>query len=545
MRNLAVLLIALAAIGAASLAAGDGGRTVGLFRHDEGTLAGYTLFAPMRSGTTYLIDNDGRVVNTWQSEYIPSTSVYLRENGNLLRPGRLGGNPTFNVFQGEGGIIQEFSWEGDLVWEYVYSTADYVTHHDIEPLPNGNVLILAWELMDADSAIDAGRDPNRLLDGELWPEHIIEVEPTGPTSGDIVWEWHLTDHLVQEFDDTKDNFGVVADHPELVDFNFGGPIADWNHANSIDYNAELDQVLITVRHLNEIWVIDHSTTTEEAAGHTGGSSGMGGDLLYRWGNPRTYDAGDESGQTLFWQHDARWIEPGLPGAGNIMIFNNGPGREVGFSSVDEIAPPLLDGTYSLTPGEAYGPSELVWTYQAEIPTDFYASFISGAHRLPNGSTLITDGEHGRMFEITADGDTVWEYVNPVTGNGPPLGQADEIDFENLANIVFRSERFATNFPAFAGKALPPAEPIEIAKPTPTPTITSRPAPTPTPTSTPGDADGDGRLTSLDALVILQYDAGLLTSLPSLEIADVNQDGSITSIDAALILQAVAGLAPLR
>ena len=114
---------------------------IGLFRHDEGTLAGYTLFAPMRSNTTYLIDNDGMVVRTWQSDYIPSTSVYLRENGNLVRPGRLGGNPTFNVFQGEGGIIQEFSWEGDLLWEYTYSTADHITHHDIEPLPNRNVLL--------------------------------------------------------------------------------------------------------------------------------------------------------------------------------------------------------------------------------------------------------------------------------------------------------------------------------------------------------------------------------------------------------------------
>jgi hypothetical protein len=542
MRYLIVLFVILAGIGAASLASGDSGRTVGLLRNDEGTFSGYTLFAPMRSGTTYLIDDNGMVVQTWQSDYIPSASVYLKENGNLLRTGRLGGNPTFNIFQGEGGVIQEFSWDGDVVWEYTYSTADVIAHHDIEPLPNGNVLILAWELVDAESAIAAGRDPDRLAGDALWPEQVIEVQPTGPTSGDIVWEWHLTDHLVQDFDNTKDNFGVVADHPELVDVNFGGTGADWNHANSVDYNAELDEILLSARHQNEVWIIDHSTTPEESAGHTGGNSSMGGDLLYRWGNPATYQAGDESDQVLFWQHDARWIEPGLPGAGNIMIFNNGPGRELEFTSVDEIAVPLKkDGTYSLTPGEAYGPSELAWTYQAENPTDFFASFISGAHRLPNGSTLITDGQHGRFFEVTADGETVWEYVNPDTGDAL-LAQADEIDFENLINIVFRSERFAPDFPAFAGKTLTPLGSIEVAKPTPSPTVTSTPVPTATPIPVPGDADGDGQLTSLDALSVLQLDAGLLSSLPNAAAADVNQDGSTTSIDAALILQVVAGLA---
>jgi len=121
------------------------------------------------------------------------------------------------------------------------------------------------------------------------------------------------DHLIQDYDPTRDNYGVVADHPELVDVNgwveAGKSIHPfWNHMNSIDYNPDEDQIVLSVRGSSELWVIDHSTTSAEAAGHTGGRSGKGGDLLYRWGNPETYDA--PGSQMLFDQHDAQWIEPG-------------------------------------------------------------------------------------------------------------------------------------------------------------------------------------------------------------------------------------------
>ncbi len=372
---------------------------------------GYTLFAPMRTTTTYLINNSGEVVYTWDSNYQPRASVYLLENGNLLRTAFLGTNPTFSG-GGAGGRVEEIDRDGNVVWEFEYSSSLHLLHHDIEPLPNGNVLMIAWEYKTAAEAIASGRDPD-LVTTELWPDHIIEVEPTGASGGNIVWEWHVWDHLIQDYDSNKENYGVVADHPELIDINFAGGV-DWNHTNSVDYNQEFDQIILSVHAFCEIWVVDHSTTTEEASGHTGGNSGKGGDILYRWGNPQAYRAGSGSDQKLFRQHDAGWIESSLPGEGNILVFNNGLGRPgTDYSSVDEIVPPVDgNGTYYLAPGSAYGPENQTWIYTAENPGDFFALNISGAQRLPNGNTLICEGPHGVFFEVTPEQDIVWEYENP-------------------------------------------------------------------------------------------------------------------------------------
>jgi hypothetical protein len=395
--------------------------------------AGYNLFAPLGDTTTYLIDNSANVIRSWASDYTPGNSVYLRSTGHLLRTGAVG-NSTFPT-GGGGGIVQEFSWCGDLLWEFEHSTDQYVLHHDIEPMPSGNVLMIAWELKTQAEALATGRDPGLLGTSGLYPDKIIEVRPTGPNSGEIVWQWHVWDHLVQDYDAARPNFGVVADHPELIDLNHAdGPNPSWSHVNSVDYNADLDQILLSARGFSEFWIIDHSTTTAEAAGHTGGNSGMGGDLLYRWGNPATYAAGSANDQQLFVQHDAHWIAADLPGAGNILVFNNGDGRPDGdYSSVDEITPPVNpDGTYTLVPGAAYGPAAPVWSYIADPPASFYADHISGAQRLANGNTLICDGPSGHVFEVTNAGDVIWEYTH---GGGP-------------ATQIFRCERYGLDFPGF-------------------------------------------------------------------------------------------------
>ena len=395
---------------------------------------GYTLFSPMVSTETFLINNNGTVVHSWEDSYKPALSVYLLENGDILRTALPRLNPRF-WGGGIGGRVEIMDWNGTDVWWFEYTTSQHCLHHDVKLLPNGNILMIAWEYKSASEAIARGRNPNTLPHGELWPDHLIEVAPNISSGGTIVWEWHLWDHLIQDFDPTKENYGIVQEHPELVDINYGGRVlADWTHTNSVDYNAEYDQILLSVLSFDEIWIIDHSTTTQEAAGHTDGRYGKGGDLLYRWGNPLTYRIGGESDQKLFHQHDAEWIKPGLPGQGNILIFNNGLERPDGdYSSVEEISPPMeSDGTYNRSAGFAFGPTGSAWNYTAENPSDFFAINLGSAQRLPNGNTLICNGPQGRFFEITNEKEVVWEYENQIP---------DPIDHH-----VFKIYRYAPEYP---------------------------------------------------------------------------------------------------
>jgi hypothetical protein len=408
---------------------------VGDFWSEEEAFEGYTLFSPVVSLKTYLINNSGEIVHQWKSNFKPALSVYLLEDSNLLRTAFPGFSPRF-FGGGIGGRVEIIDWDDDLLWYFQYSTDKYCLHHDVEILPNGNILMIAWEHRSAVEAIEEGRDPGSLPWGEIWPDHIIEVEPNGSSGGDIVWEWHAWDHIIQDFDPSKNNYGVVKNHPELIDINYGsgGFFPDWHHINSIYYNEDFDQIILSVHNFDEIWIIDHSTTTEEAAGHTGGRYGKGGDLLYRWGNPEAYRCGDKEDKKLFKQHDARWIQTGVLGEGNILIFNNGLGRPgVDFSTVDEIKPPVdSSGNYNYTPGTAYGPEEPVWSYRAENPTDFYSINLAGSQRLPNGNTLICDGTHGNLFEVTNEKEKIWEYLN---------------QFPNLFdNHVFKVNRYSPEYP---------------------------------------------------------------------------------------------------
>jgi hypothetical protein len=425
---------------------------LGLHLNDaEKACKGYTLLAPANSTTTYLLDMEGRVVQTWQSDCKPGHSAYLLENGNLLRAGALV-NPPFRVFGGAGGRVQEFSWDGKLLWDFTYADDSHLGHHDICRLPNGNVLLLVWEQKSREEAVAAGRRPETVNKTGLVADSVVEIKPTGKTTGQVVWEWHAWDHLVQDHDESKKNFGEVGKRPGRIDVNFGeGTVAamvakpeeldklraigyvggagqkpgrvqpDWLHINAVAYNAEFDQVLLSVHEFSEIWVIDHSTTTAEAVSSKGGKSGQGGELLYRWGNPRAYRAGKVKDQKLFGQHNAQWIPKGLPGAGNILVFNNGIRRTGGaYSSVDEFVPPVDGkGQYRYTVGEPYGPDAPAWTYSATKRTDFYSSFISGVHRLPNGNTFICSGANGTLFEVTAEKEMVWKYLNPVLGIPAP------------------------------------------------------------------------------------------------------------------------------
>ena len=309
----------------------DEPRPTGVLTRAAGAQAGYTLVAPLRSTTTYLVGLDGEVVHRWESDAPPGQSVRLLEDGRLLRTERVEGNPTFSG-GGEGGRVKLLEPDGGVAWSFEYSDAEHLQHHDALMLPSGNVLMVAWEHKGAEEALAAGRDADLLGEGGMWVDHVVEVKPTGKDSGEIVWEWHVWDHLVQDRDRSRPGYGKVGEHPGRIDVNAdaerveptdealevelrklrelgyaGGDEeedqagdrgrrpprrADFNHINSIDYDPEHDLIVLSVREFSEVWVIDHSTTTEQAAGSTGGRHGRGGNLLLRFGNPQMHGGGE-------------------------------------------------------------------------------------------------------------------------------------------------------------------------------------------------------------------------------------------------------------
>jgi hypothetical protein len=427
-------------------------QTVGLTQHTAGsTDNGYVLFAPISSNTTYLMDKCGFKVKSWSSSYRPAISCYLLPDGTLLRTGNTN-NTTFTA-GGKGGVIEKIDWNGTVVWSYTLSSASQCQHHDVQVLPNGNILVIVWEAKTAGEAIAQGRNPAQ-VPATLWSEKIIEIQPSGNNGGTIVWEWHLWDHLVQDFDSTKANYGVVNTNPQAVNINFNSSAtnADWIHFNSVAYNATLNQIVLSSHGFDEVWIIDHSTTTAQAATQSGGNSEKGGSLLYRWGNPSAYNT--TGTQKLFGQHDAHWIENGLPFQDQIMIFNNGNGRPGGnYSTVEIINPPLNGFNYTAT--LPYLPTNTSWSYNQGNPNALYAQNISGAQQLANGNVLYCSGPSGTFTEVNTAGTSVWNYINPV-GNATIASQGTT----PLQNSVFRASFYENTFSGFANHTLTAGATIE-------------------------------------------------------------------------------------
>ena len=418
--------------------------TVGLIVNKPQAAHGYTLISSRRTDVVNLIDHLGRRVHTWKLEGRRIEAAELLENGNLIiRNDSVEGDR----------MVVEVDQDGNTVWEY----AAHIYHHDMAKLPNGNVLLIMRGKLTPKEAVAAGVMLDPSFDSHWRYDFIQEVKPTGPQSGEVVWEWSTLDHLVQDHDPSKPGYSSIVEHPERININYG-----YTWINSIVYNPFLDQIMLSVRNYRELWIIDHNTTTEEAAGTKG-------DLLYRWGNPQAH--GHEGRQELFWQHDAHWIPLGLPGAGNVLILNNGnderfEGPQRNYSSVEELVlPTLQDNTYSRNHDSDFTPPRILWTYTADEPADFYASAMSGVQRLPNGNTQICDGPNGSIFQVTPDGQTVWRYVNPITSIGVPtqyksstLHQGENSPTDG--NTVYRAPWYPPDHPALKGMDLTPKGPIE-------------------------------------------------------------------------------------
>lgn len=185
---------------------------------------------------------------------------------------------------------------------------------------------------------------------------------------------------------------------------------------------------------------------------------MGGDLLYRWGNPITYRQGTVADQKMFRQHDVQWIQKGLPNEGKILFFNNGEAR--GYSTVEMFTTPLnANGTYART-GSVYGPTVYDRTYQANPPANFYSRIMGSAQMQPNGNLLIGSSLQGTTFEIDPNNQILWEYKSPISSLGI-VGRTFFPTGSTFPSInIFHSVRYPQNFPAFSGRSMVPMQPIE-------------------------------------------------------------------------------------
>ena len=446
---------------------------MGLYRNDPGASAGHTLL-DTPGGPVFLIDNAGYVVHRWElpERQFNFPNAELLPNGDLMVILKDAGGCELPL----GGDIARMRPDGEVVWRH----SPGCVHHDHVLLPNGNVLLLLRSTKSREEVIRAGADPAFVDPGGLRIDHLVEIRPEPPSGGEVVWRWSPWDHLVQDFDPAKPNYGRPADHPGRIDVNFLlerlKPVEevgremwkDWLHANAIDYHAEAAHVLFLARHFGELWVVDHSTTAEESAGRSGGRHGRGGDLLWRWGNPRAHGAGAVADQQLFWPHAAHWIPAGLPGAGNILLFNNGDeldGLRRDHSEVLELDYPLRDAKFGAWPaGEPHPPSAPTWRYVADPPDDFLSYRVSNAQRLENGNTLIASGLQGTLFEVTPEGREVWRYVSPVV-MGERLFQGDPAPykFSKLVqavvwqNRVYRAFRYPPAYPGLKALDVTPEE----------------------------------------------------------------------------------------
>jgi sugar lactone lactonase YvrE len=442
---------------------------------------GYTLFSAR--GTSYLIDMEGQVINTWP---IGTTPQFL-DNGNLIDASK--DDPS-----GFGGF-RELDWEGNIVWSYDERREGYSPHHDWVRIHNKalgepTMLYIANRMITHQEAIDAGCDPAKGPYDGAQLDSIVEID----MEGNIIWEWRFFDHTVQDIDPTKPNYvgegKTVADYPHRINVNIPGrPVKrDWLHCNSLDYNPELGQV-VTNSVQGEFYVIDHDGTfvADDPEESKRLAAGPKGDFLYRFGDPARYAQGDPPSILPDWTqsttgnkqiggaHDVQWIDEGLPGAGNFLIFNNAQylfertpqsyileingnldreGRDTG----EYVNPP--DAGYfrwehpnrdsQKTP--RWVSNQIVWMYYSRSNQGFFSHIGSGAQRLPNGNTLICAMTEGHFFEVTPEAEVVWEYINPVTTDGVVRVLKDAFP---MSNAVFRAYRYGPDHPALQGRDLKP------------------------------------------------------------------------------------------
>ncbi len=401
---------------------------------------GYTLVAPFTSKNFYLVDKGGFVVKKWEAMGLPGAETAILPDGRILRAEKVD-NPAFPTAGSTGGRIHIYNWDNTINWEYDISSETELQHHDVKQLPNGNFLFAVWEKMGAPEL----RSMGKIFEGtgrevqEMWFDKIIEVKQTGSKTGEIVWEWRLLNHLIQDIDGARPNFKKIAANPQGVDINYNytkqGNPNSFSHINGIEYINNLDILVLSARNFDELWFIDHSTSTLQAASGKGGKRNKGGDLLYRWGNPFAYKSGLYENRKLFGQHNPTYLINLPDHGGNLMVYNNLQidSNSVEFSSISEINIPFNNGDFLQLENKTGLPLDYAWNLK---PADFASKNVSGAQRLPNSNTLTCTGAGGVFYEFTTAGDLVWKYQMP-------LGMSS----------VFKAVRYPKDYPAFKGKKI--------------------------------------------------------------------------------------------
>jgi len=482
------LLLAIGSVvlfGSASAYEAFNGPTEVVYSDPEKVAPGYLMFSAW-SGLddhefTYLIDVDGHVVHKWKTivpeyrgrGYTMEKTARLTETGSIVQ-GLLSNAVNTN---GRERVLQELDWDGNLIWDFSDPREGYLYHHTFKRIWNNHlndwtIIFTSRIPMTQEQALAAGADPSR--DWDAAPDGVVEVD----RDGNIIWQWWSLDHVVQDENPEWPNYGVLADHPERFDLNWGrGLGGDFTHQNALDYNRTLDQIVVSNSRMGEFYVIDHGGTF--VAGNFEASralaAGHKGDIVYRWGNPNVYDSGDgptyiadgneasEGDQQLFHHHDIQWIKEGLPGTGNFLVFNNGSRRAGPHRSelmeIDPYAGDYPEAPY-LSELTAGGPAEqVVWNFISQQPNSFSSRNISGLQRLANGNTLGTAGRHGHVFQVTPDGEVVWEYIVPVVRGMPEGSHPSEIYKRVMSdsddNSVFTSHWISPDHPGLAGKDLTP------------------------------------------------------------------------------------------